>query len=147
MDEKQKNDDKKVMLVHVAGDGQFKGVAKLDKKGDASVTRDPVSDSNLARLFDVNANESAVEAFFKKMVEQAQDPAHTGIAKIFIVSAEVLKKLIKVGLDAQMLEPYRVDPAAELRKMEQQRNPGVGQGGGETRQKRRRQRYPRPRFG
>ncbi len=132
MDEKQKNDDKKVMLVHVAGDGQFKGVAKLDKKGDASVTRDPVSESNLARLFDVNANESAVEAFFKKMVEQAQDPAHTGVAKIFIVSAEVLKKLLKGGLDEQMLEPYRVDPAAELQKIEQQRNPDVRQGGETT---------------
>ncbi len=134
MDEKQKLDEKKVMLVARPGEGnlQFKGVAKLDKKGDARVTRDPVSENNLGRLLDVNANESAVEAFFKKMVEQAQDPAHTGIAKIFIVSAEVLKKLIKVGLDAQMLEPYRVDPAAELRKMGQQRNPGVGQGGGET---------------
>ena len=134
MDEKQKLDEKKVMLVARPGEGnlQFKGVAKLDKKGDARVTRDPVSDSNLASLLNVNSNESAVEAFFKKMVEQAQDPAHTGIAKIFIVSAEVLKKLLKVGLDAQMLEPYRVDPAAELRKMEQQRNPGVGQGGGET---------------
>jgi hypothetical protein len=134
MDEKQKNDDKKVMLVGeaVGGNLQFKGVAKIDKKGDAMVTRDPVSESNLSRLLDVNTQESAVEAFFKKMIEQAQDPSHTGMAKIFIVPVDVLSKLLKVGLDEQMLEPYRVDPATLLQKTEQQQKPDVQQSVADT---------------
>ncbi len=132
MDEKQKTDDKKVMLVGQAGDGplQFKGVAKIDKNGDAQVTRDPVSENNLGSLLNVNTQDSAVEAFLKKMLEQANDPAHTGLAKIFIVPADVLSKLLKVGLDENMLEPYRIDPATELQKAEQQQKPDVQQGVG-----------------
>jgi hypothetical protein len=134
MDEKLKNDDKKVMLVGeaVGGNLQFKGVAKIDKKGVAMVTRDPVSESNLSRLLDVNTQESAVEAFFKKMIEQAQDPSHTGMAKIFIVPVDVLSKLLKVGLDEQMLEPYRVDPATQLQRTEQQQKPDVQQSVADT---------------
>jgi hypothetical protein len=129
MDEQLKNDDKTVMLVEVPGEGQLKGITNIDKSGNAKVTRDDVSEGSLAKLFDVNTHDSALEAFFKKMMEQAQDPARTGISKavsnIFIISKSALDKLMKLGpLDRQLLEPYRVDPAAELQKMGQQ-NPNA----------------------
>jgi hypothetical protein len=135
MDEQLKNDDKKVMLVEVPGEGQLKGITNIDRKGDAKITRDDVSGNNLSRLFDVNTHDSALEAFFKKMVEQAQNPAHTGVANavsnIYIISKSALDKLLKVGLDTQLLEPYRVDPAAELQKRGLQ-NPQTQAAGGET---------------
>lgn len=36
------------------------------------------------------------------------------------MAESVLEKLIKIDLDPQLLENYRVDPAEELAKMEQQ---------------------------
>jgi hypothetical protein len=125
MDENLKNEDKKVMLVQTFGEGQIKGVTDIDRKGNVKVTRNSVSGDNLMKLFDVNTHDSAVEAFFRKLVEQAQNPSHTdlskAVAKLFIIVQSTLDKLLKVGLDTELLEPYRIDTAAELQKLEQQR--------------------------
>lgn len=135
MDEKLKNDAKKVMLVQQAGDGQIKAVTDIDKKGKIKVT-DP-TEQNLANLFNVNTNDSVLEAFFKKLVQEADNPSHTGmkntVSKVFIMTEDVLNKLIKVGLNPAELEKYRVDPAAELQKLQDKgQNPKVQQGSGDT---------------
>ena len=109
MDEKQKNDAKKIMLVQEAKDGNVKAVTKVDKDGNIQTT-DPTQ-QNMADLLNVNTSDSFVEAFFKKLMEQAGKPSHTGI---FVMVEDVLNKLIKTDLDPQELEKYRVDPAAEL---------------------------------
>lgn len=120
MDEKLKNDAKKVMLVQQAGDGQIKAVTDIDKKGKIKVT-DP-TEQNLANLFNVNTNDSVLEAFFKKLVQEADNPSHTGmkntVSKVFIMTEDVLNKLIKINFKPEELEKYRVDPAAELQKLQ-----------------------------
>lgn len=120
MDEKLKNDAKKVMLVQQVGDGQIKAVTNIDKKGKIKVT-DP-TEQNLAQLFNVNTNDSALEAFFKKFMQEAENPSHTGlkntVTKVFIMTEDVLNKLIKIDLNPKELEKYRVDPAAELQKLQ-----------------------------
>ena len=121
MDEKLKNDAKKVMLVQQGGDGQIKAVTDINKKGRIKVT-DP-TEQNIANLFNVNTHDSALEAFFKKFVQEADNPSHTGlknaVTKVFIMTEDVLGKLIKINLDPAELEKYRVDPAAELQKMQE----------------------------
>lgn len=126
MDEKVKNDEKKVMLVRQTGEGQdgkLKAVGSIDEKGNIKAL-DPTA-ANLAKLFDVNANQPALEAFFSKFMEQVQDPVKTGISDIFIMAENVLAKLIKIDLDPTLLGTYRVDPAAELANLKQQRTEGV----------------------
>ena len=121
MDEKVKNDEKKVMLVRQTGEGQdgrLKAVGSIDEDGNIE-TLDPTA-ANVAKLFDVNTNQPALEAFFTKFMEQSQDPVKTGISEIFIMAESVLNKLIRIDLDPQLLENYRVDPAEELAKMEPQ---------------------------
>lgn len=125
MDENVKKDEKKLMLVREAEDGRqgkLKAVTEMDDDGNV-LTVDPTS-SNLAKLFDVNTNESALEAFFKKFLEHSQDPVKTGFSEIFIMAESVLEKLIKIDLDPQLLDNYRVDPQSELLKMEQRLNEG-----------------------
>ena len=119
MDEKLKKDEKKVMLVKDASDGKLKAVTNVDKKGNIQ-TVDP-TESNMASLLNVNTQDSALEAFFKKMLEQADNPAHTGLSNIYIMAESVLNKLIKIDFPPEELEKYRVDPAAELRKGQQQK--------------------------
>lgn len=104
MDEKLKTDEKRVMLVREAAEGnpgKLKAVTEIDDEGNI-LTVDPTT-SNLAGLFDVNTNESALEAFFRKFLEHTQDPVKTGISEIFIMSGNVLNKLIKINLDSQLL--------------------------------------------
>lgn len=126
MDEKLKNESKKVMLVqHANGKieaavgieksaaGKIEGVTDIDKDGNIRTT-DPTK-RNIAGLFSVNTNDPALEAFFKKFMEQAENPSHTGI---FIMTEEALKKLIKMDFKPEELEKYRVDPAAELQKLQ-----------------------------
>ena len=120
MDEKLKTDEKRVMLVRKAAEGnqgKLKAVTEMDDDGNV-LTVDPTA-SNLAGLFDVNTNESALEAFFRKFLEHTQDPVKTGISEIFIMSGSVLNKLIKIDLDPQLLANYRVDPSEALSKLEQ----------------------------
>lgn len=133
MDEKLKNDAKKVMLVQDAKSGQLKAVTDVDKDGNIQ-TVEPTK-ANLASLLNVNTHDSALEAFFKKMLEQADNPAHSGLSntinKVFIMTESVFKKLVKMNFPAEELEKYRVDPAAELAARQGQ-NPKVQQGGGDT---------------
>lgn len=119
MDEKKKKDEKKVMLVKDASDGKLKAVTNVDKDGNIQ-TIDP-TESNIASLLNVNTQDSVLEAFFKKMLEQADNPAHTGLSNIFIMTESVLRKLIKMDFPPEELEKYRVDPAAELQKGQQQK--------------------------
>lgn len=120
MDEKLKNDAKKVMLVQQADGGEIKAVTDMDKKGKIKVT-DP-TEQNIANLFNVNTNDSFVEAFFKKLMQEADNPSHTGmknpITKVFIMTEDALNKLIKINFKPEKLEKYRVDPATELQKLQ-----------------------------
>ena len=77
MDENVKNDAKQVMLVQNADDGRLQAVTGVDRDGNIQTT-DP-TDQNVASLLNVNTQDSALEAFFKKFMEQAQNPVHTGI--------------------------------------------------------------------
>ena len=63
-------------------------------------------------------------AFLKKFIEEMQAPVKTGISDIFIMPVAVLDKLFKVDLDPQLMEHYRVNPAAELSRIEQLRDEG-----------------------
>lgn len=134
MDEKLKNDAKKVMLVQLAGDGQIKAVTDINKKGKIKVT-DP-TEQNIANLFNVNTNDSVLEAFFKKLMQEAENPSHSGVknavTKVFIMTVAALDKLIKINFDPKELEKHRVDPAAELQKMQDKKQ--KQDGGGETAQ-------------
>lgn len=128
MDEKLKNDNKKVMLVQDAKDGKVKGVTGVDKEGNAQTTPDGVSENNISNLMNVNTQDSVLEAFFKKFMQEAENPSHTGI---FVMVESALNKLIKIDLDPQELEKHRIDPAAELQNLQGQ-NPKQQQGGGDA---------------
>ncbi len=108
MDEKVKTDEKRVMLVKEAKDGKMKAVKEIDPEGNLK-TVDP-SQANLANLLNVNTNDPAAEAFFRKFMEGFQNPAKTGISEIFIMTESILDKLIKIDLDPKIVENYRVDP-------------------------------------
>ena len=88
MDENVKNDAKQVMLVQNADDGRLQAVTGVDRDGNIQ-TADP-TDQNVASLLNVNTQDSALEAFFKKFMEQAQNPVHTGI---FVMTENALNKL------------------------------------------------------
>lgn len=133
MDEKLKNGAKKVMLVQDATDGKLKAVTNVDKNGNIQTT-EPTK-QNLANMLNVNTNDSFIEAFFKKMLEQADNPARSGLSntinKVFIMTESVFNKLVKMNFPPEELEKYRVDPATELAARQGQ-NPKVQQGGGDT---------------
>lgn len=123
MDEKISNDDKKVLLVKDANDGKVKAVTGMDEKGNIQ-TAEPTA-KNQNSLFAVNTNEAMLEAFFKKMVEQVQQPSHTGF---FLMTEKMLDKLLKIDLDPHELELHRVNPVEYLEKAQKQ-NPRQTQGG------------------
>jgi hypothetical protein len=126
MDKKISNDKRQILLVEDAKDGKVKAVTNMDDKGNIQTT-DPTP-QNQSNFFGVNTNDSALEAFFRKMSEQAQNPSHTGF---FLVAENLLNKIIKIDLDPKELEPHRVEPAEFLIK-EQGQNPKQRQGGGDT---------------
>lgn len=99
MDENVKNDAKQVMLVQNADDGRLQAVTGVDRDGNIQ-TADP-TDQNVASLLNVNTQDSALEAFFKKFMEQAQNPVHTGI---FVMTENALNKLIRIDFDPEILE-------------------------------------------
>lgn len=125
MDEKISNDDKKVLLVKDANDGKVKAVTGMDEKGNIR-TEEPTA-KNQNSLFAVNTNEAMLETFFKKMVEQAQQPTHTGF---FLMTEKMLDKLVKIDLDPHELELHRVNPVEYLEKLQKQ-NPQQTLGGGD----------------
>lgn len=113
MDENVKNDAKQVMLVQNADDGRLQAVTGVDRDGNIQ-TADP-TDQNVASLLNVNTQDSALEAFFKKFMEQAQNPVHTGI---FVMTENALNKLIRIDFDPEILENYRIDPSERLQTQE-----------------------------
>ena len=125
MDENISNDDKKVLLVKEVKDGKLKAVTGMDEKGNIQ-TGEPTA-KNQNSLFSVNTNEAMLETFFKKMVEQAKQPTHTGF---FLMTEKMLNKLVKIDLDPHELELHRVNPAEYLEKVQKQ-NPHQKQGGEE----------------
>ncbi len=129
MDEKISNDDKKVLLVKDANDGKVKAVTGMDEKGNIE-TEEP-SAKNQNSLFAVNTNEAMLEAFFKKMVEQVQQPTHTGF---FLMTEKMLDKLVKIDLDPHELELHRVNPVEYLEKVQKQNAQQTQGGGDETTQ-------------
>ena len=114
MDENVKNDAKQVMLVQNADDGRLQAVTGVDRDGNIQPA-DP-TDQNVASLLNVNTQDSALEAFFKKFMEQAQNPVHTGI---FVMTENALNKLIRIDFDPEILENYRIDPSERLQTQEQ----------------------------
>ena len=123
MDEKISNDDKTVLLVKDANDNKVKAVTSMDEKGNIQTTKPMAKNQN--SLFAVNTNEAMLEAFFKRMVEQAQQPSHTGF---FLMTEKMLDKLLKIDLDPHELELHRVNPMEYLEKAQKQ-NPRQMQGG------------------
>ncbi len=121
MDEKVKNDEKKVMLVRQTGEGQdgkLEAVGSIDEDGNIE-TLDPTA-ANVAKLFDVNTNQPVLEGVFHQIHGAVASPCKNGYLGYLIMAESVLNKLIKIDLDPQLLENYRVDPAEELAKMEPQ---------------------------
>ncbi len=125
MDEKISNDDKKVLLVKEAKDGKVKAVTGMDEKGNIQATEPTAKNQN--SLFAVNTNEAMLETFFKKMVEQVQQPSHTGF---FLMTEKMLDKLVKIDLDPHELELHRINLAEYLEKAQKQ-DPQQTQGGGD----------------
>jgi hypothetical protein len=125
MDEKISTDDKKVLLVKDAKDGNVKAVTSMDEKGNIQAEEPTAKNQN--SLFAVNTNEAMLETFFKKMVEQTQQPSHTGF---FLMTEKMLDKLFKIDLDPHEMELHRVNPADYLEKVQKQ-NPQQTQGGGD----------------
>lgn len=109
MDEKLKNDAKKFMLVQEAADGKVKAVTGVDRKGNISTT-DPTQ-QNVSDMLNVYTQESALEAFFKKFMQQAENPTYTGI---FMMAENALNSLIRIDFDPAVMEAFRVNPADGL---------------------------------
>ncbi len=108
MDEKQTNDAKQVMLVQQADDGRIRAVTGVDSVGNLH-TVEPTQ-QNVSNLLNVNTQDAALETFFKKFMQEAENPSHTGI---FIMTENALDKLIRIDFDLEILENYRVDPASQ----------------------------------
>lgn len=109
MDENKLDDAKKVMLVQQAESGRLQAVTDIDENGSIQTT-DPTPEG-IANLLNVNTQDSGLETFFKKFMEEAQNPSHTGI---FIMAEKVFNTLFKIDFSPEILESFRVDPAAEL---------------------------------
>lgn len=111
MDEKQTNDAKQVMLVQQADDGRIRAVTGMDSVGNLH-TVEPI-EQNVSNLLNVNTQDAALETFFKKFMQEAENPSHTGI---FIMTENALDKLIRIDFDPEILENYRVDPATQVQE-------------------------------
>ncbi|NDV64639.1 DUF3945 domain-containing protein [Bacteroides sp. 224] len=107
MNETVKNDEKKIMLVEDVKDGKVRAITDVDKDGNIK-TVEPTN-KNIGDLLNVNTSDSAVEAFFKKFMEQTENPAHTGI---FMMAKETLENLVKIDFPPDELEKHRVSPSA-----------------------------------
>jgi len=109
MDEKVKDDEKKVILVKDAKDDKLKAVRGVDKEGKPRMVEP--TENNLADLLAVNTNDPALEAFFKKFMEEAQKDVKAGLPDVFIMTKDVLVSLIKADFAQALLEHFRADPA------------------------------------
>ena len=113
MDKKVDAEQKQYMLLRQVKDGKVKAVKNIDTKGNPT-TVDP-TEGNIADLLNVNTQDSFLEAFFKKFLEQVSDPTYTGI---FVVSENILSKLIKIDFEDEEMNKHRIDARAKLQKMQ-----------------------------
>lgn len=114
MDEKLKSEQKQVMLVQQSSDGRLRAVSSVDGQGNIT-TCDP-TEQNISNLLNVNTAESAFEAFFHKMMQEADNPSHTGI---FVMTESAFRNLIQIDFAPDELEQYRIslkqNPSQEQR--------------------------------
>ena len=114
MDEKLKSEQKQVMLVQQSSDGRLRAVSSVDGQGNIT-TCDP-TEQNISNLLNVNTAESALEAFFHKMMQEADNPSHTGI---FVMAESAFRNLIQIDFAPDELEQYRIsleqNPSQEQR--------------------------------
>ena len=114
MDEKLKSEQKQVMLVQQSSDGRLRAVSSVDGQGNIT-TCDP-TEQNISNLLNVNTAESAFEAFFHKMMQEADNPSHTGI---FVMAESAFRNLIQIDFAPDELEQYRIsleqNPSQEQR--------------------------------
>ena len=97
------------MLVKDKTDGKLKAVKGIDKEGKPRMVEP--TEKNLADLLAVNTNDPALEAFFKKLMEHAQQEVGVGLPDVFIMGKDVLVSLIKADFAQALLEHFRADPA------------------------------------
>lgn len=132
MDEKLKSSEKQVLLVTDAAEPKaLKAVTGLDKNGKLKTVNPDGAD--MADFFDIDKNGNALENFFKKFIEQARNPSHTGF---FLMTKELLDKIIRIQpIEEKMLEPYRVDPQQYLFAVQEQQGKAQEQNTETTTQK------------
>ena len=127
MDEKLSNSQKQVLLMT---DGEnpkaIKAVTGIDTNGNPK-TINP-DKTNIANFLAIDKNGNALENFFKKFLEQNQNPSHTGF---FLMTKDVLNKIIEMQpINAKTLEPYRVDPQQFIDQHQSQKQGQVQEPGG-----------------
>jgi hypothetical protein len=119
MDEKLIDSKKQVLLTTDAANPQaLKAVTGMDQNGiPRTVTP---GKANMAGFLAIDKNGNALENFFKKFLEQAKNPAHTGF---FLMTQEVLGKIIEMQpVNAKTLEPYLIDPQQFLDQRQGQKH-------------------------
>lgn len=126
MDEKLSNSQKQVLLMT---DGEnpkaIKAVTGIDTNGNPQ-TINP-DKTNFANFLAIDKNGNALENFFKKFLEQNQNPSHTGF---FLMTHDVLNKIIEMQpINAKTLEPYRVDPQRFVEQQQYQKQGQVQESG------------------
>lgn len=92
MNENLKDNERQVMLVADPKDANAPAVTSVDKE-DSIQTITPTQE-NMSNLLSVNTNDYGLEAFFKKIMEQVDNPAHTGI---YIWGTDALEKILSKG--------------------------------------------------
>ena len=126
MDEKLSNSQKQVLLMT---DGEnpkaIKAVTGIDSNGNPQ-TINP-DKTNIANFLAIDKNGNALENFFKKFLEQNQNPSHTGF---FLMTQDVLNKIIEMQpINAKTLEPYHIDPQQFIDQQQSQKQGQVHEPG------------------
>lgn len=111
MDEKQTNEAKQFMIVHQADSGRIRTVTGMNSVGNLH-TVEPTQ-QNVSNLLIVNTQDTALETFFKKFMQEVENPPHTGI---FIMAENALDKLIRIDFDPEILENYRINLASQTQE-------------------------------
>jgi hypothetical protein len=126
MDEKLSNSQKQVLLMTDGINPQaIKAVTGMEPNGTPrTITPDK---GNMADFLKIDKNGNVLENFFKKFLEQNQNPSHTGF---FLMTQDVLNKIIEMQpINAKTLEPYSVDPQQFLDQRQEQKQGQVHEPG------------------
>lgn len=120
MDEKVKNEDPKVLLTQ-GEDGKMKAIAKEGADGKVK-TVNPTKE-NADSFLQIDTRGNALENFFKKFSAQFNHPSHTGIYAVSVQAvdkmAAFLDKIVKIGPNDKVLDPYRVTPDGKMQEQGQ----------------------------